>query len=119
MVLIERDRRAVKAIEANLEHTKLAEAAEIVRGEVMTLYGDVVRRRGSFEIVFADPPYLVDELAALSQRLIVRGEGVVPGGLVVLQHSTHHDLPDLPEPSKVKGFGESALSFFQVAGEAR
>lgn len=119
VVLVERDRRAVEAIEANLEHTNLAEAAELVRGEVMRVYGDVVRRWGPFEIVFADPPYLIDELAGLSRRLIVEGEGVEPGGLVVLQHSAHHDLPDLPEPDRTKDFGESVLSFFEVAGEGR
>ena len=117
VVLVERDRKAAAAIEANLEHTKLVEAAQLVRGQVMSVYGGVARRFGPFDIVFADPPYLLEELAEIGRRLIIGGEGVASGGLVVIQHSVHHDLPDLPEPDRVKKFGDSLLSFFEVPGQ--
>ncbi len=119
VVLIERDRRAVAAIEANLEHTGLAEAAVVVRGAVSAHYDYAARRWGPFEIVFADPPYGLARLEELARRLIVAGEGVAPGGLVIIQHSRRQELPGLPEPTRARNFGESVLSFFEVAGQAR
>lgn len=116
VVLIERERGAVAAIETNLEHTNLTQAATILRGEVLKAYADAARRFGPFDIVFADPPYLLEELAGLARRLIIEGEGLAPAGLVVLQHSAHHDLPELPEPDRAKQFGDSILSFFEVPG---
>ena len=119
VVLVESNRRAFEAIGANLEHTNLIESAEIVRGMVMSVYADIARQWGPFDIVFADPPYLIEELAALGRQLIIEGQGVARDGLVVLQHSSHHDLPGLPQASRVKEFGDSVLSFFEVPGDAR
>jgi len=119
VVLIERNRRAVVAIEANLARTGLAGAAVIVRGDVRAAYADAARRWGPFEVVFADPPYGLAQLEELARRLIVAAEGVAPGGLVVIQHSARQELPGLPAPARVKSFGESVLSFFEAAGEAR
>ncbi|MEA3402794.1 MAG: 16S rRNA (guanine(966)-N(2))-methyltransferase RsmD [Armatimonadota bacterium] len=119
VVFIERSRRAVEAIEANLEHTGLGDVAAVIRGDVMSQYDQAARRWGPFDIVFADPPYMLQELAALGRRLIVGREGLTETGVVVLQHSSHHALPELPEPSRVKDFGESMLSFFEATGESR
>lgn len=119
VVFVERDRRAVAAIEANLEHTRLVESAVVVRGDVLARYADVAARWGPFEVVFADPPYGLAQLEELARRLIVAGEGVAPGGLVVIQHTGRQELPGLPEPNRARPFGESVLSFYEVAGEAR
>ncbi len=119
VVFVERDRRAVAAIEANLEHTGLAGAAVVLHGDALANYADAARRWGPFEVVFADPPYGLAQLEELARQVIVAGEGVARGGLVVIQHSGRHELPGLPAPTRVKQFGESVLSFFEAAGEAR
>ncbi len=119
VVFIERSRRAVQAIEANLAHTGLSEQAVVVRGKVEDRYAGAAERWGPFDLVFADPPYGMPELPVMARRLIVNGEGVAEGGLVVLQHSGHQELGGLPEPLKSKSFGESVLCFFEVAGEGR
>jgi len=119
VVLIERSRRAVESIRANLEHTGLAEGATVIRGDVRSHYAGAAGRWGPFEVVFADPPYGLDELPDLARRLIVAGEGRAAGGLVVLQHSGHQELPGLPEPSRARSFGDSVLSFFEAANQGR
>ncbi len=117
VVFIERARRAIEAIEANLEHTRLSDVAEIIRGPVMRRYGDAARRFGPFEVVFADPPYGLAELPELVRRLVEDREGLAEGAVVVVQHSAEQDLG--PAPTRTRAFGDSVLSFFEVAGEGR
>lgn len=119
VVFIERKGRAVATIRANLEHAGLAEDAVVIRGPVMARYAEAARRHGPFEVVFADPPYGLPELPELLQRLVVEGEGLVANGLVVVQHSARQELVGLPEPARVRRFGESALAFFEVTGTSR
>lgn len=119
VVFVERDRRAVAAIRANLEHTGLAEAAIVRAGDVSACYAEVAERWGPFEVVFADPPYGLAQLEEIARRLVIEGEGVAPGGMVVIQHSSHQEPAGLPAPDRVKHFGESVLSFFMVSERAR
>lgn len=119
VVFIERDARAVTAIRANLEHAHLAEDAVVLRGPAMARYAEAAEQHGPFEVVFADPPYGLAELPELAWRLIVEGEGLAEEGLVVIQHSGRQELSGLPAPDRVRKFGESALSFFEVTGGSR
>lgn len=118
VVLIERSRSAVQAIRVNLEHTGLADAATVIQGDVLARYADAAARFGPFDIVFADPPYGVEELAELARRLLT-GEGLAAEALAVLQHPGRQELEGVPEPDRRKQFGESILSFYDVAGEGR
>ncbi|MGD9495874.1 MAG: RsmD family RNA methyltransferase [Armatimonadota bacterium] len=117
VVFIERKPGAVRAIEANLAHTRLADRAVVLQGDVLARYAQAAAEWGPFEVVFADPPYGLGELGELARRLIAEAEGVTPGGLVVIQHSGRQELVGLPQPERVKQFGESVLSFFEVAAE--
>jgi 16S rRNA (guanine966-N2)-methyltransferase len=116
VVLVEKDRRCLKAIERNLANTDLAEAAVVVAGDVLAVYAGVAAKQGPFEVVFADPPYGYDRLSDLARRLALRGEGVAAGGVVVIQHSSTQELPDAPRPVREKSFGDSVLSFFEPVG---
>ncbi len=115
VVFIEKDRGCVKAIEANLANTGLTEGAAVVRGDVLALYAQVVVEHGPFEVVFADPPYGYEQLGELARRLVLAREGVAAGGLVVFQRDRRQELPGLPPPTREKPFGDSVLSYFEVA----
>jgi len=119
VVFIERDARAIAAVRANLEHAHLTEHAVLIRGPVLARYAEAAERHGPFAVVFADPPYGLAELPELARRLVLEGEGLAQDGLVVIQHSGRQELTGLPEPDRIKQFGESALSFFEVTGGSR
>lgn len=119
VVFIERDTRALAVITANLEHARLSEHAVVMRGPVRARYAEAAERHGPFEVVFADPPYGLAELPELVRRLVVEGEGLTEEGLVVIQHSVRQELIGLPEPARVRKFGDTALTFFEVAGGSR
>lgn len=115
-VFVEAQRGCVRAIEANLQHTGLAERATVVCGRMPGIWSAVVREHGPFDLLFVDPPYGHEPLAELAERLVLRGEGVAEAALVMIQRSEHDRTTGLPEPDQVKTFGETVVELFQVAG---
>jgi len=68
-----------------------------------------------FAVVFLDPPYASsDAVPALEE--ISRGDCLLPGALVVVQHSTKAPPPAAPGTLtrwKDRRFGETTLTFFR------
>ena len=60
-VLVERDRRALDAIEANVEHTGFGAIARVVRGDVAAFVTGPAPAEAPFDLVLADPPYGVPD----------------------------------------------------------
>ena len=64
--------------------------------------------------MFADPPYGLQGFALFAQRLVISGEGVAPGGIVVLQYNLQAAQMGLPEPSRCRRFGETIVSIYDT-----
>lgn len=68
---------------------------------------------GSFDLIFADPPYDFDH-ETLSQLV----EGVYtnnllnPQGLLIIEHTKHLDLSDISNFQESRKYGGSVFSFF-------
>jgi 16S rRNA (guanine966-N2)-methyltransferase len=92
-VLVERDRRAIDAIETNLEHTGLGPRARVVRADVMAFLGAPPPSEAPFDLVLADPPYAASaaEIQALLGRLAAPG-WLSPGAMVSVERSVATDL---------------------------
>jgi len=59
--LVERDRAALAAIRDNLARARLGEVAEIVPSDVLTFVTRDDNPLEGFDLVFADPPYAMDQ----------------------------------------------------------
>ncbi len=113
VVFIERTRLGAETIEANAAHCGVSEICSVIRGDVLSRYANAAQRFGPFDIVFADPPYGMEELAEITRRLLA-GEGLAECATVVLQYPGRQELPGVPEPDRVKQFGETELAFFYL-----
>lgn len=111
-VFVDSQRGCLQAIEENLEHTRLADGAVVVGGRLPETWGRVVREQGPFDIVFVDPPYGHGPLAELTARLVA-GEGLADDALVIVQRGARDAMENLPEPDRVKEFGETVVEFFE------
>lgn len=88
-----------------------------LEGRLLIRKNDVKRfllsEQGTYDLVFADPPYelpWLDQLPALIfDRQLVR-----PDGLVVIEHSAATDLSEHPNYEKSKKYGQTMFSFFTV-----
>ena len=96
-LLVEQGQAAVRAIERNIAATGLAQA-QVVTDRVERVLARAVEGV-AFDLVLADPPYLLDE-AALGQvlQLLVVGGWLASDGVVVVERSAR-----TPEPSWPRG----------------
>jgi 16S rRNA (guanine(966)-N(2))-methyltransferase RsmD len=110
VLLVDQSLQAVKTLEANA--AQLGEAVEIRK---LPLPAGLVRLRGPYDLVFADPPYAFAEYEALLAGLLPL---LAPDAEVVVEHSSRKDLPietGRLVRTDVRRYGESSLSFYRLA----
>ncbi len=107
---------AVQAIRANLEATRLAERAAVIRGDAFRTL-DRLAECGPFDLVFLDPPYryftrpgrLLELLEALGGSSYLADEG-----LVVVQHDKRTTLPErvrVLSRCDLRNYGNTSVTF--------
>ncbi|MEX0868200.1 MAG: 16S rRNA (guanine(966)-N(2))-methyltransferase RsmD [Nitriliruptoraceae bacterium] len=95
VTFVERDRRAVAAIRANIDALDVARNATVVVADVLRAVTDGQLDGAPFDLVFADPPYAVDAgtvyalLAGLPPHL-------ADGAQIVLERATAAPGPTWP-----------------------
>jgi 16S rRNA (guanine966-N2)-methyltransferase len=85
VTFVERDRRALAAIEENLAGTGLAEGAVVVPGTADRALDDARRAGVRYDLALVDPPYAFDGWAPLLDA--------VPADLVVVESDREVPLP--------------------------
>lgn len=119
-VLVEKDGRACAVIRRNLERTRLAAEAQVVRRDVLA-YLNAPGAPAPFGCVVLDPPYaqVADLLAALT-RLGEDEAWLDPDAVVVAKHFWK-DAPPVRigrlERVRERRFGETALSVYRPVSE--
>ncbi len=118
---VERDARAVAALRENVAALGVAAAARVVRDDVRRALRALRRDGERFGVVFLDPPYDGDDVAATLDAL-GGGALLAEGAVVVAQHFTKR--PPAPAHGalvafRARRFGETTLTFFRpgAAGE--
>ena len=118
VTFVERDARAVTALRDNVAALGVAEAAAVVRDDVLHALGGLARQDERFGIVFFDPPYEAD---LTTPTLAALGDGTVlaPGALVIAQHLTKRapaEIAGILRVFRTRRFGETTLTFFRAGG---
>jgi 16S rRNA (guanine(966)-N(2))-methyltransferase RsmD len=121
VTFVERDRRAQKLIEENLERCGITDGYVIIRASVTDALAQLhdrsaVANAGPFDIAFLDPPYdrgpgTGEITATLASAANLMGQGAV----VVLEHSRRR--PSTPTAGRLVRTrevtaGDSALAFY-------
>ncbi len=68
--------------------------------------------REKFDIVFADPPYALENLQSIPDKVYEAGI-VHPGGYFILEHGDEHSFDSHPLFVKEKHYGRVHFSFFE------
>ena len=95
---VERERRAVETIRANLEATGFAGRATVVHGDALRWLDEAP----TVDVAFADPPYAFDHWEALATRL--------RAGLAVFESDRTPPLGGRWEVLKVKRYGGTVVT---------
>ncbi len=95
------------------------EGVTILAMDVRRAAGLLRRKNRAFDVIFADPPYGEGWPAVLVPILFPpEGSLLVPGGVVVLEHSTREKMPE-GEGWKItdsREYGDTVLTFLSSAG---
>ena len=113
-VFVERDPRAVAALNATIEELALAERATVLCGDAITVAS---RLRGRFDLVFADPPF--DQSAPCQALVRLREQGCVDAETIVIYERRHSSPPLVCqgwERERTERYGEVALEFVRLHG---
>ena len=112
-VFVEQNSRQCNEIKKALERHGLAMQGTVQRGGALQAVG---RLGGKFDLIFADPPYDLNEFEELFSR--VNGAGLLaPDAIAFLEHSKTTELPDtLPglRLSAHRKYGDTALSVYRA-----
>ncbi len=94
VTLVERDRRTLEVLRANVEVVALP-GVEVVAGDVASLLADARLPAAPFDLVLADPPYRLPgpEVDAMLRALLAQ---LSEGGVVVLERCSRDAAPDWP-----------------------
>ena len=112
---VERDARAVDALQRNVATLELEKAARVVPEEVRRALARLERQRERFGVVFLDPPYETELIPGVLAALGT-GRLLSPPALVVAQHLTKRTPAGeagVLRAYRTRRFGETTLTFFR------
>lgn len=109
-IFIENSFHSLQAIKKNLELTRLANKAKVLKLDFQKGLKTLALSENKFNLIFADPPY--DKcFENLILEKIVTGQLLAENGILVLEHS-NTDFETNFKLVKHKKFGETNVSFF-------
>lgn len=100
------------ALEKNLARLGAAKSeARVLRGEARAIASALARDGERFDLVFADPPYVLK--AAVSRPI---AQLLAPGGRIVIQTDADAQPPALPgvSPADRRTYGRNVFWFFEA-----
>ncbi|MDR1500350.1 MAG: RsmD family RNA methyltransferase [Tannerellaceae bacterium] len=122
--LISRGCVAVTAVEKDRYHAAfIAKVAGELKTDALRLVrGDALRylqgKEGSFDFIFADPPYTLKELPDIP-RLVFENDRLRPSGILVIEHSRAHSFTSLAHFREQRAYGSVNFSIFVREGERK
>jgi 16S rRNA (guanine(966)-N(2))-methyltransferase RsmD len=114
---VERDVRAVQALETNVRTLGVARRVRILRQGVTRALAGLAAAGERFTIIFLDPPY--EEPVDPAVDRIARAGLLEPGGVVIAQHLTKRPPATAFGAlvvARTRRFGETTLTFFRAEG---
>lgn len=123
--MLSRGAKSVLAIELEYAHAKFIkevasvlndDAYHILRKDVLHYLREQASRETpsqQFDLIFADPPYQMEELTELP-RLILESGILAPDGLLVLEHPKRLNFSQHPNFQELRHYGAVHFSFFRA-----
>lgn len=115
--LIERAAAAAKVTRRNAAAIQRAVPAASVRVHAMSADAFLRAATGTYDLVFADPPYDLDD-DALAATLALLEPHLNPGAIVIVERGARDGAPRVPssfEALRDRRYGDTAVWWYEVA----
>lgn len=115
---VDQNREAVSSVSKNLELTKLADRANIIKADALRALEHFSRDALKFDLIFLDPPYRISVsfLDAILDKLA--SDLLSDDGLLILEHSAKTN-PSEPEGLRIgmtRAYGDTAVTLYHKKG---
>lgn len=107
---VELDPQHVSFIRSFLRTLGVEEEVTLLRADVLRFLG---KTSGSYDFIFADPPYTLPELVQLPDLIFEEPSLLAPDGLFVLEHGRTQDFTEHPHFVSHRAYGSVNFSLFQ------
>jgi 16S rRNA (guanine(966)-N(2))-methyltransferase RsmD len=114
-VFVDQSKASLEVVQANLKKCRFTDNCELHQ---KTAEQFVQTARGTFDIIFLDPPYRMDILGEIIPKLLPI---LSPGGKIVAEHEINCNLPEKIsnlELQKNYFYGKIVVSVFALTEEA-
>ena len=108
VTFVERHARTLALARANATSLGVADRAAFVRADVLAFVG---KPSEPLDLILADPPYALDRLADLPNRLRPL---LAPDGLLVLEHDARHGFDGADGHVQSRVYGSTVVSLFDA-----
>lgn len=117
--MLSRGCRPVVSVEADRDHARFisqcmkkigTEDNVLIRGDVFRF---IKKCHSQFDIIFADPPYALEELPTIP-GLIFQYDLLKDGGIFVFEHGKHNDFSQSEHFLEHRSYGSVNFSLFRV-----
>jgi len=117
-VFVDMSRTSLECTKANLEHTKLADRAEIISSDAVSAVSRLASAGRRFDIIFMDPPYNAEH----EKNVLERGrlcDILEEDGIIIIEASAETDFEYAQacglEISRIKSYGSNKHVFLRKA----
>lgn len=116
---ISRGVKSLVAVESNVHHVRFIEkqfmgfchpSSRVIKSDAFRYLNSCKEK---FDIVFADPPYNLDNIEEI-YHTVLRNDILSDSSLLVIEHSNNNDFKDFPHFSMLKKYGSVHFSFFEL-----
>jgi 16S rRNA (guanine(966)-N(2))-methyltransferase RsmD len=94
VIFVDRDAKAIQVIHENIQACRFEEQTEVYRNDADRALKALIKREMSFDYIFLDPPYKLQQLVSLMEK-IDNHDLVKPNGIIVCEHSFDVELPQM------------------------
>jgi 16S rRNA (guanine966-N2)-methyltransferase len=115
LVSVERSRSVRDVLQANLDALEVGECARVMAGDAIVAVGRLARAGERFHLVLLDPPYASGDAGPVLEAIAEAGL-LEPHGVVVLERSRSHPLPEVTGlvPVDERRYGDTMITQFQL-----
>jgi 16S rRNA (guanine(966)-N(2))-methyltransferase RsmD len=110
-IFVEKSRSALQYLKSNISSIGADAEANVVYGDVNMF---VEGTRTKFDVVFADPPYALEALKEIPNKIFAK-DIIAEDGYLIIEHPTRYEFSagSLWEVVVLKEYGNTSVSFFQ------
>lgn len=116
-IFVDANPRSIEVVRRNLEAAGMSRQAEVFRNDAARAVKVLGRKGVSFDLIFLDPPYAMENGDRLLTEIAERGLAA-EGAVAVLEHASSRSYPERfhrYERFKYAVYGEAALSVYRYA----